>query len=465
MQIKALLSMALAAAGLALVAGCSDRDPAGLEIARARVDPVVFDEELSPDVYFQPFFGTVTEAIVPDATFSYQGTADAGDQSLKITVPPAGSSLGIYAGGVLTSGQSRDLTDFNALSFYARAESPISLDTAGFGNDNTGTSRFEAGRGALPLTTEWQRIVIPVPNPAKLIAERGMFTFAESADEIPAGFDFWVDEIRFTNVDDLVPFRVNMQSVNRDYFIGSTVSVAQVQTIFELDEQFVIVNHQPGYLDFASSNPAVVRVGRRDLRVVGVGTTTLSAKLQDLDVSGVIGVTGHEPPDDLPERPGVPSNQVISMFSDSYADVPVTSWRADWQGVTTILEDYVINGENMMMYSALNYVGVDFVDSRIDASEMTHFHMDVYAPAGDRFNIKLVSFPESLGGTGAETPDLRVDATTTPAFVAGEWSCLDIPLADFTLPATDWDWSEIGQLVFSSSNAQLILFDNVYWHR
>ena len=63
-----------------------------------------------------------------------------------------------------------------------------------------------------------------------------------------------------------------------------------------------------------------------------------------------------------------------------------------------------------------------------------------------------------------ETTDLTLDATTTPAFIAGGWSSLDIPLTSFALPAV-WDWGHIGQIVLSTVDAQLVLVDNIYWHR
>ncbi|MEB3323466.1 MAG: hypothetical protein VKI81_11635, partial [Synechococcaceae cyanobacterium] len=61
-------------------------------------------------------------------------------------------------------------------------------------------------------------------------------------------------------------------------------------------------------------------------------------------------------------------------------------------------------------------------------------------------------------------PDLVLDSTTSPAFNPGAWSSLDIPLTAFETPA-GWDWGRIGQLVLSTTDAQLVLVDNVYWHR
>ena len=43
---------------LILAIGCSDRDPAGLQTARAKIDPLVFDDDYGEDVYFQAFSNT-----------------------------------------------------------------------------------------------------------------------------------------------------------------------------------------------------------------------------------------------------------------------------------------------------------------------------------------------------------------------------------------------------------------------
>ena len=103
---------------LILGAGCSNRDLSSLDYARAKIDPLVFDEDYGEDVYFQAFLGTHTNAVGLDSVYAYNS-----ETSLKITVPPEGSALGAYAGGVLTSVAGRDQADFNALTFYARSSS------------------------------------------------------------------------------------------------------------------------------------------------------------------------------------------------------------------------------------------------------------------------------------------------------------------------------------------------------
>lgn len=453
---------------LVLSAGCSGRDPAGLEIARARIDPLVFGDDYGADVYFQAFFQTHLTAVELDSVYAYGGYAPDGAKSLKVNVPPKGSALGVYSGGVLTSAASRDLADFNALTFYARSDVDVSLNVAGFGNDNTGTSRYEAGRGRLPLTREWTFFVVPIPAPSKLIAERGMFTFAEGLEEqppgvfpYPDGYNIWFDEIRFAKLGNVSVFRANMTSSSRGYFIGSKATVENTSTIFDVDGGFVVVDHSPNYFDYASSAPSVAAVtARGEIEIVGAGQAAITAKLEDVDVFGALNLTAYSTPTLPAESPTIPAANVISMFSDVYNDVPVETWRTDWSRAQ--FEEYAVAGEKTKMYSALIYVGISFENAPIDATSMNYFHLDVYAPAGSNFKVKLVSFPPGLSGS-VETPDLVLDADTTPAFNAGSWSPITIPLTDFQLPVS-WDWARIGQLVLSTTDARLVLVDNVYWH-
>jgi hypothetical protein len=141
----------------------------------------------------------------------------------------------------------------------------------------------------------------------------------------------------------------------------------------------------------------------------------------------------------------------------------VDTWRADWGGSTAVYEEYVVAGSNTKMYSSLNFVGIIFESSLVDASDKTFMHLDVYAPAGTNFRVKLVSFPPDLGGAGVETGDLILNAGSVPAFAPGQWSSLEIPLTDFSAPE-NFDWANLGQLVLSSPDAQLVLVDNIYWH-
>ncbi len=443
---------------LLLTAGCSDRDPAGLEIARATDDPVVFaDEIMETDVYYQPFAGTKTFAVSVDTVYAHSG-----DGSMMITLPPEDSPLGAYAGGVLTSVAPRDLTAYNALTFYARADAPISLNVAGFGNDNTGTSRYEASTSNITVTTSWRRVVIPIPNAARLIAERGLFTFAEALESgRPEDNRIWFDQIEFATVDNIADPRPWMPSATKEYFAGATVGLAGTNTTYRVLGLDVEVAHGPGYFDFEISDPSVAVVENDVIRIIGEGEATVTASLLGVPAEGSAVLSGKLPPADPAPAPTEPIGEVVSLFSDVYQNSPVDSFIPNWQYSTAELSDFQIDGDNALMYSSLNFVGIDFRSNTVDASQMDYLHLDVYAAEGTGFNVKIVAFNDDNGFIVGQS-ELAFGADTTPAFTSGEWSSMDIPLADFGI-AQPLD--HVGQLVLSTGDAPLVLIDNIYFHR
>jgi len=449
--------------GLLLLAGCSDRDISTLPTAEGNTDPLVFDDAYGPDVYFQPFYQTHYTASSIDSVFAYGGYQFDGARSLKFEVPPANSALGLYLGGVLTSAGARDLTGYNALTFYARADGNITLDVAGFGNDNTGTSKYEAGRGNIPLTRDWTFVVVPVPDPSKLLSERGLFTLAEATEAaLPDGYHIWFDEIRFAQMGNIQIFRPIMTSGNKDYFVGGTVTVSGTRTIFLIDGGYVPVDHSANYFDYISSDENVAVVEDGVVTIVGTGTAAINAKLVDTDVFGVINVTGYEPPATAAPTPTHPASDVVSLYSGSYTNELIDTWRADWGGVTTQFQEFSVHGDAVLMYSTLNWVGVICESRYIDASGMDYFHLDLYAPGGSDFGIELVSFAT---GAGDGSTKVVINADSDPAFVTGQWMSIDIPVGEFVFDAgNDNALSAPGQLVFSSSTPGLVLVDNVYYH-
>lgn len=460
------VALVVALVGVVLLAsGCSNRDLTGLEQARGNRNPLVFADGYDPDVYFQAFFQTHVTAVSVDSVFAHEGLAQDGARSLKVNVPPSGSSLGLFSGGVLTSGGGRDLADYNALTFYARAAKPITLDFLGLGNDNTGNSLYEAGRSAVALFPAWTFVVVPIPNSAKLLNERGLFTFAEGLEAPYAdGYDIWFDDIRYaklTNITDPRPF---MPSSSKQYFVGSRANIAGTQTTFDIDGANVVVGHMPGYFDFTSSDPSVARVEGTGIKVVGEGSATVTANLGSVSVDGEVTLNAYPAPAAPAPAPTLPASDVVSLYSDAYTNNPVDTWNPHWTYSTAEEGTFVLDGDNMRSYSALNFVGIEFLGNKVDASAMEYFHMDVFAPFGTEFKVKFVVFSAGNGFLGQA--ELTFNAASEPAFVPGQWSSLDIPLSDFSfLPAQESPWSSIGQLVLSTADAQLVLLDNMYWHR
>jgi len=466
--------------------GCSERNPSELEVARAKIDPMVYKDDYfgEQSVYWQPFFNTFYTAVQEDSVYAFGGFAFEESRSLKFQIAPQGSNLGIFTGGVLTAFEPRDLQDYNALTFYARSNQDITLDVAGFGNDNTGNSLYEAGRSRIPLTRDWSFVVIPIPAPSRMVSEAGLFTFAEGQDEViashPDGYDIWIDEIRFAKLGNIEHLRSNLRVVTQATFVGFQVQLSGTQSIFRVDGAPVIVDHSPNYYDYTSSDPAVAVTDGGVVRTVGPGEARITGTLENqddpaapYDVFGWVDLTVYDPPTTAAALPTFPAADVVSLFSSAYSNILVDAWSTDFQ--TASYREFVVAGRTTKMYSGLGYGVVLFETRPVDASGMTHFHLDVYAPGGSDFVVKLAAEPLP-GWTNQQPPQygITLDGTTDPAFTSGDWVTLDIPLASMEPDAIsgtqpeDFDWTAVNQLIISTgptASTKLVLMDNILFRK
>jgi hypothetical protein len=438
---------------LVLVAGC-ERSTDGLRPFPLSTDPVVFEDTFGNGVDVQAFLGSKLDAVSIDTIERHAGTA-----SLRVTVPNPGDPTGSYAGGAVVSNIVRDLSGYDALTFWCKASQAITLDVAGLGNDNTGTSRFEARRSAIAVTPTWTKYVIPIPLPARLTAERGLFFMAEGP-EAGTGFDIWFDEVRFERLGTIGNPRPAMTSRLLTAFVGGTVAPSGTQTTFNVDGTDVVVGHMPGYFDFISSNMAVATTMSGEIRIVGAGSAAVTAQLGGVPATGTVTINAIAAPPTPAPIPTVPAGNVISFFSNTYANVPVDTWSATWdQADVTNLQ---ISGNDIKGYTNMVYAGIEFTSQPIDATTMTHFHMDVFMPSGSLFRIKLVDFGANgvFGGGDDAEHELAFDAGTTPPLAPGQWSPLDVPLSSFTNLVTR---GHLAQIVLSGTS--IVFVDNVYLHR
>jgi hypothetical protein len=446
--------LALAALG----AGGCGRDTSSTP-ALPDTDPIVFDDTFGAAVDYEAFMGSLLDAVEMDYTEAYSGPA-----SLRVTVPGPGSVDGTFAGGAFTTPNLRDLSGYNALTFYAKSSMNSTLDIAGVGNDNTGTSLYQSSRGAMPLTTDWVRVVVPVPNPSRLTDEGGLFFFAEGYEN-NTGFDLWFDEIKFEQVDGITDPRPVMDTKVQTTFVGGAVEITGTAVTYDVDGEDVVVDCLPACLDYFSSDGGIATVTDGVVNAVGAGWATITAKLDTVDVEGTVTVHVMAGPDGPAPAPTLPAGDVISLFSDAYDDVPVDTWHAPWGGSTGEVADFQIGGDNVKLYTNLNFAGIEFVSNTIDAAGagMTHFHMDVWAPSGGLFKVKLVDFgPNGAWGGGDDSEDeLMFNGGTVPPFFSGQWSALEIPLSSFDLDS----FAHLAQLVISSSDVTTVIVDNVYFHR
>lgn len=431
------------------------RDTKTLQPAPPNDDPVVFDDTFGDGVDYQAFANSKVDAVSIVTNEKY-----AGEASMRVEVPAPGHPTDWFAGGAFTVGLARDLSRYNALTFWAKASKESFLDVAGLGNDNTGTSKYEAKVQALPLTTDWAMFTIPVPVPEKLSNERGLFFFAEGGEN-DEGHEIWFDEVRFDSVTTITNPRPRMISRAQTAIVGQSVEISDTQTIFDVNGQGMVVEHSPGYFTFFSSDDNVVSVNGEQILVVGPGSAEITAQLGSLAAAGKVTVTAIQPPASPAPTPALPAADVISLFSLAYTNVPVDTWSADWDAAD--VTDILVQNDDIKAYTNLVFAGIEFTSNTVDASAMTHFHMDLWVPEGDTFKIKLVDFGADgayAGGDDSEH-EITLGEGSAPPVTTGSWIGIDVPLSEFTgLTAR----AHLAQLIISG-NTETAFVDNVYFHK
>ncbi|MEQ1832740.1 MAG: hypothetical protein ABL977_06755 [Candidatus Eisenbacteria bacterium] len=458
MSIRRNWSTALAVLGCAtlafLTAGCSRTS--SLTPWPPITDPLVFGDTFGSEVIFQAFGGSKLDGlrIVSDTTHSGTG-------AMRLTVPAPGDPSGGYTGGALTTTRERDLSGYNAITFWVLANRPVTLDVAGLGNDNTGTSHFTAQRSAIPVTRTWTQVWVPIPDPAKLSNEGGMFFFA-MGPQGGAGLTVWIDDVQFVNTGVVTNPRPVLAAQTISSLVGAVLNLGSAtRTVFSINGTDQTVTHSPAYFTYASSDPSVASVNEfGDVRILSSGSSQISARLGSTPVPGVVTVNASAPPEIAAPTPTLPANQVVSVYSNAYSNATVDTWSANWDQAD--VADVNIGGNPAKAYTNMVFAGVETLTHPVNASGMTAFHVDLWTPGGSRFLIKLVDVGADgvLGGFDDSDFELEVNATTTPALATGSWVSLDIPLSRFTGLL---EYGHIAQLVWSG-DTRTVFIDNVYFH-
>lgn len=156
--------------------------------------------------------------------------------------------------------------------------------------------------------------------------------------------------------------------------------------------------------------------------------------------------------------PTLDESLVISLFSDAYDDVAVDTWRTEWSDAVFL--DTLIAGDGVKKYSMLNFVGIEAVSNTIDATSMTHFHVDVWTADATEIKIKLVDFGPDGAFDGGDDAEHEI-TIENPA--QEEWVSLNIPLSNFTGLTTQ---AHIAQLIFvgAPTKGNTIFIDNIYFY-
>ena len=443
-----------------------ERDEAELEPATYPTTPEVFIDGFSAGLNYGAFGGSLPTAFQVDEETTYGNTKS----SMRFEVPDVNDPRGAYAGGVFFTSVGRDLTEYDALTFWAKASKAANIDLIGFGNDFE-IGKYQASIAGVPVNTNWKKYVIPIPDPSLLKNEKGMFFYSEGAEN-EKGYTFWIDEVKFEKLGTIAHPKFSImkgEDVNVSAENGQTFQVKDLSFSANLPTGIdQTVNISPNYVEFVSSAPGVATVNNQGLvTVIGAGRSVITAKSSSGNAAGslIVNSIGEaiKPPVSAPV-PTRPAADVISMFSNAYTNVNIDTWNTRWQFSTAEEQFLDIKGDNLIRYRNLNFVGIEFTSTKINASAMTHFHIDLWTPDNTNLpkalKILLVDFGANgqFGGGDDSSHEL---AFTKPALQTGEWVSLDIPLTNFTGLTNR---RNLAQLVLSGDIPNLFI-DNVYFYK
>lgn len=455
---------------IALVFVSCTRDEEDLPQATFDDTPDVFTDTfigLGSDFYF-PYQGAKPDVFSVDENEGFES-----ESSIRIDVPNADDPGGGFAGAIFRiDGAGRDLTSYNALTFYAKASQAVTIGEVGFGQDFLG-DEYRAYRTSLDFTTNWKKYIIPIPDPSKLTQERGVFQFAaggigEAGQEV--GYSFWIDDIKFEDLGIVAqpqPQILNGEDESESAFNGITIPVTGLNVVYNVDGTDVAVNAASAYFNFSSSDPSTASVSEDGIVTLNrLGTAVITGSVgegaNELAAEGSLTVTSSGDFDFAPTPPTRDAADVVSVFSDAYTNLPVTNYNGFFQFATTQGGAVNILGDNIISYTDLNFVSINVFDaSTVDASAMTHVHLDVYVretvDLGDFLRFQLINNngPSETSGT--------VTLGDYSPLLANQWVSYDIPLADF---AGIGNTNDI-DLIFFVSDATIssIYVDNVYFYR
>jgi len=466
---------------ITLTLGCERDFTDDVKVATFGTEGDIFTDSpigMGEDFYF-PYGDSNFEAASFDGTEVFEGNT-----SIEVNVPNADNPNGAYAGAILRiDGAGRDLSGFDALTFYAKASQGVTLDAIGFGED-FGENKYQATVTDISLGTGWAKYIIPIPDPSKLIQERGMLRYATGTQNTGGfGYTFWIDEIRFEKLGTLAqprPRILNGSTITENVFLGSTIQITGLTYTANLPSgNNLTVAAAPSYYNFESSDTTVATVSELGvITVLGEGTTTVTATMGNEEAEGTLILTsvGAFPSAPIPTRDAA---NVVSLFSDAYSNVPVRHYNGFFLPFQTTeggagsdpnnvdLQVPLTDGsfDNIINYTSLNFVSFGMYEtvSLVDVSAMTHIHIDINVresiESSDFIRLSL----ESGTGVGAITSgDFVLNSSTLSNVDENGWTSVDIPLSSFFGFS---DPANLGQLFFiSDATISNIWVDNVYFY-
>src|SRR6056297_1047569 len=389
--------MFLLSVAFTLVIGCEREFSDDVEFAEFPPNGDVFIDTFSAGLDYFPF---VDAGADPEAFSVETEEVYAGDAAMRFDVPAFGNG---FVGATFNTTARRDLSGFDALTFYAKASKAASINSIGYGISGETNNKFQVTANNLNVSTRWEKYIIPIPDATRLISETGLFWLAEGAsfegDE--GGYILWLDEIKFEKLGTVAqpkPAIFEGEDTTEQAFIGSSLTIGGLTQTFDLgDGTNQTVSIAPSYFNFESSD-------------IGVAT---------VNELGQVIVLGE--------------GNVKSIFSDAYVNDTESNFSPGFGGSTTETAITTTNDGEVVTYANNNFTGIIF-DNTVDASGLTFMHIDVYVQQdGTEIGLQIrdvganqtIDTDVNTGFPIGDDKDLRVDLT---GLTVGQWTSFDIPL-------------------------------------
>lgn len=450
-----------------LMMGCEREFSDDVEFASFPPNGDVFLDTFSAGLDYFPF---VDAGADPEAFSVDTEEAFAGEASMRFDVPAFGNG---FVGATFNTTARRDLSGFDALTFYAKASQAASINAIGYGISGETNNKFQVTANNLNVSTRWEKYVIPIPDASRLVNETGLFWLSEGAsfegDE--GGYVLWLDEVKFEKLGTVAqprPAILNGIDVEQEGFLGIPLQLGGFTQTINTASGDITLTVQPSYFDFESSDNSVATVNELgSVSIIGRGEATISATLANVAAKGSLTLTVESAFEFAPTPPERNPADVISIFSEAYTNVAVDYFNGffipDGQTTQGGAPPLDLNGDRIINYTDLNFVGIGFFDdvAPINATEMTTLHVDIKVneslQPGDFIRIQLLN---SVGNTNETSGSVTFNADT---FTTNQWVSLDIPLADFTGLGNR---TQLGLLFFiTDSTVSDIFVDNIYFYR
>jgi hypothetical protein len=444
-------------------------------------DPVGLTDEFF--ISFDPNEGANPEGFGTDPDVAYEGRS-----SIRIDVPVPNDPDGGFIGGIfLDRGAGRNLTKYDALTFWAKGSITAQIGEVGFGTDFI-TDTYAVKRTNIQLSTDWRKYTIPIPDASRLVQELGVFSFAAGTETTGGqGYTFWMDELRFEKLGTLAqprPGILNGEDVVQQTFTGANTQITGLSQTFNSVNGDITVNAAAGYFEFSSSNPGVAIVDANgSVQVVGPSPMDINGDPIPTLITATLGVDENGDPRPaagsfsiislgnfvLAPTPTRDASNVISIFSDAYVNVPVVHYNGYFAPFQTTQgqDDIDINGDNIIRYTDLNFVASEFYEPTVNATDMTHFHVDIQVQdeditSGDFIRLQLGDFGSDGVFGGGNDAEGRFTLSRNDIDDGG-WLSFDIPLSAFVgLRNRD----NLAQIFFiTDATVSDILVDNMYFYK